>query len=60
MPTVQPESENIRKATRWLIEERKFTPGKTLSQLIDEACVKFDLSPLEAEFLQRFVKAEKL
>ena len=53
MTTIQPESESIRKATRWIMEERKYEPDKTLTQLIEEAGLKFNLSPLEEEFLGR-------
>jgi hypothetical protein len=60
MTTVQPEEEKIRRATKWLIEERKYSPEKSVAELIEEACLKFDLSPMDAEFLQRFVKDEKL
>jgi hypothetical protein len=60
MTTVQPESENLRKATKWLLETRTYEPEKPLSKLIEAACNKFDLSPLEAEFLERFVKQEKI
>jgi hypothetical protein len=60
MTTVQPEGESIRKAAQWIVETRKYEPHKALNKLIEEACMKFDLSPLEAEFLKRFVKAEGL
>lgn len=49
-----PEGEDIRNAVKWISEEQKYNPGKKrLDQLIEEACFKFDLSPLEAEFLRR-------
>ena len=60
MTTVQPDEEKIRRATKWLVEERKFSPDKPPTKLIEEACMKFDLSPKDAEFLQRFMKDEKL
>ena len=60
MTTVQPDSENIRRATKWLLEERKFSADIPISKLIEEAAVKYDLSPMETEFLQRFVKDENL
>ena len=60
MTTVQPEGENIRRATKWLVEERRYSPDIPLAKLIETACMKFDLSPMEAEFLQRFVKDENL
>ena len=60
MTTVQPDSEDIRRAVKWITEVRKHEPGRTIDQLLEEASRKFDLSPLEAEFLQRFVKDEKI
>ena len=56
MTTIQPEEEKIRKATKWLVEERKYSPDKSPAKLIEEACMKFDLSPKDAEFLQRVIK----
>ena len=51
MPTVQPEGEDLRKAVKWISEERKYDPEAKLSKLIEEACLKFDLSPMDAEYL---------
>jgi hypothetical protein len=59
MTTILPEGEDLRKATRWISEERSVYPQKTATELIEEACLKFDLSPMDAEFIQRFVR-EKL
>ena len=59
MTTIQPDSENIRKAAKWVIEERKYNPNQLLGKLIEEASNKFDLSPLETEFLERFIRDEK-
>ncbi|MDY6951165.1 MAG: hypothetical protein SWE60_06620 [Thermodesulfobacteriota bacterium] len=56
--TVQPEGEDLRKATRWISDERLGKPGASLTHLIEEACVKFNLPPKDAEFLMRFF-AEK-
>jgi len=53
--TVQPEGEEIRKAVKWVSDQRKFEPGKDLNKIIEKACIKFDLSPKEADFLRRFV-----
>ncbi len=58
MTTIQPVNENIRKAARWVIDEHNYTPDRSLAKLIEEAGNKFDLSPLETEFLERFVKEE--
>ena len=52
--TIQPEGEDVRKATRWISDERLHKPGASLTHLIQRACVKFDLTPKDAEFLMRF------
>jgi len=52
--SVQPEGEDLRKATRWISDERLNNPEASLSGLIEQASVKFDLKPKDAEFLARF------
>jgi hypothetical protein len=52
--TIQPEGEDLRKATRWVSDERLNEPGASLRYLIEQACVRFDLPPKDAEFLMRF------
>lgn len=59
MTTILPEGEDLRKATRWITEERTAHPRKTIQELVESACLKYDLSPLDAEFVERFVR-EKL
>jgi hypothetical protein len=56
MTTVQPEGEDLRKAVKWISEERQYNPQARLSKLIEEACLKFDLSPIDAEYLLGFFK----
>ena len=58
--SIQPQGEEIRKAIKWLSEERKFNPEKDINELVKEANIKFDLSPKDAEFLLRFVKEENI
>ena len=58
MTTVQPEGEDLRKAVKWISEERKYNPKAIPSKLIEEACLKFDLSPMDAEYLRNFLKKE--
>ena len=41
-----PKGENLRRAIRWLSENRPLT-----QELIDKAGQRFDLTPLEEEFL---------
>jgi len=55
MPIVL-EGEDLRKAVKWISEERLDNPNKKNSQLIEAACMKFNLSPKDAEFLARTLK----
>ncbi|MFQ5484214.1 MAG: hypothetical protein ACE5DO_02650 [Desulfobacterales bacterium] len=50
---IKSDGENLRKAVKWVLEEKKFNSEKPLQELINEACLKFDLSPMDAEFLHR-------
>jgi hypothetical protein len=52
--SILPEGEQLRKAVRWISEERQERKDANISKLISEACIKFDLSPTDAEFLMRF------
>ena len=56
--SILPEGEQLRKAVRWISEERQERKDANLAKLIDEACVKFDLSPTDSEFLIRFFAAK--
>ena len=58
MTTIQPEGENLRKAVKWISDERKFGPDKKPAKLVEEACFKFNLSPADAEYLAKFVRQE--
>ena len=50
---VQPKGEDLRKAVKWVSEERTYHPDKKVKAIIEEACVKYDLSPMDADFLIR-------
>ena len=50
---ILPEGEQLRRAINWLSEQRLDKPAASLAPLIDEACLKFDLPPNDAEFLLR-------
>ncbi|MFH1102768.1 MAG: hypothetical protein V1714_03240 [Pseudomonadota bacterium] len=52
---ILPEGEDLRKAVKWIWAEAASDPNKGLSDLIREACLKFDLSPIEAEYLLKAV-----
>ena len=53
--SIQPEGESLRQATKWISNERLADPSSDARRLIEQACLKFDLSPSEAEFLTRFL-----
>lgn len=52
--SILPEGEQLRRAVKWISDERLDNPGASLSRLIGEACLKFDLPPKDAEFLMHF------
>ena len=56
MTTVQPEGEDLRKAVKWISDERQYGTGKTLLKLVEEAGLKFNLSPLDQEYLVNFFR----
>ena len=53
MTTIMPEGDEIRKAVKWICDERGEDHGR-IKELIDKASVEFDLSPVETDFLYRF------
>jgi hypothetical protein len=53
--SILPEGEQLRRAVKWISDERLDNPGAGLSKLIGEACLKFDLPPKDAEFLAHFL-----
>ena len=56
MTTIQPEGENLRKAVRWISEEQKAGSTKSRKKLMEEACLTFNLTPMEAEYLTQSLK----
>lgn len=46
--SILPEKENLRRAVRWISEQGTFT-----LKVVEEASVRFDLSPLDEAFLLR-------
>ena len=59
MATLIPQGEDLRKAVKWISEERQSSPARKLAKLVEEASVKFDLSPADGEFLFKFFKEQK-
>jgi hypothetical protein len=50
---VVPSGDGIRSALRWLAERRQADPAAARMKLIEEAALRFDLTPLETDFLAR-------
>ncbi|WNG37835.1 hypothetical protein F0U60_32230 [Archangium minus] len=48
---IQPEGEPLRNAVRWIAARRAEQPQASLFKLINEAARRFDLTPLQEEFL---------
>jgi hypothetical protein len=48
---IAPEGEGLRRAMRWLSDRRQEDPAVPRQRLIEEAAVRFDLSPVEVQFL---------
>lgn len=53
MPTIIPHSELLRRAVAYVSDARTENPKKKLSEILDEACMRFNLSPLDGEALHR-------
>ncbi|MBU1055433.1 MAG: hypothetical protein KKC46_16665 [Proteobacteria bacterium] len=54
--SIQPEGENLRKAVKWISETLKYETGKSRAKLVEEACLKFDLTPIDTEYLSNFLQ----
>ncbi len=58
--SILPEGEDLRRAVRWMAEQHAGDPGIPASRLVREAAERFDLSPLDTEFLYRCVEKGSL
>ncbi|EMG38856.1 hypothetical protein PCS_00491 [Desulfocurvibacter africanus PCS] len=60
MPTIVPQSELHRRAVQWISEHRpEKCDAACLKKLLEEAAMRFNMSPLDAEFLQRFYAEDR-
>ncbi|RJQ74064.1 MAG: hypothetical protein C4519_17330 [Desulfobacteraceae bacterium] len=53
---IQPEGENLRRAVKWISAERQANPGTPIYQLIERACLTFNLTPADAAALEKLLK----
>jgi len=58
MSSIQPPGDSIRKAVKWISEERQAGTTTGNDQLVEQAAVQFNLSPKDVAFLTKFVKEE--
>ena len=57
MSTVMPTSELLRNAFAYIKDTRLDHPERPLASILDEAGMRFNLSPLDCEALQRLFSA---
>jgi len=54
MSIIQPKGEEIRQAVKWISTERLEAENKANPPIVQEAALKFNLSPEEEQFLVAF------
>ena len=54
MATIQPKGEKMRQAVRWISENLKEDEKRPIYRLIQDASLRFTLSPKEEDFLRSF------
>ena len=59
MATIQPKGEHLRNSVKWIASERIEDEGKTIHSLIQEAALRFNLSPKEEDYLRSFYNEER-
>lgn len=48
-----PQGEKLRRAVRWISDRRIAEPGVDIKKLVNEAGLRFDLPPLDQDYLWR-------
>ncbi len=56
MPTIMPEGERVRQAVKYISAERMEDEKKPIRQLIQQASLKYNLSPKEEQDLVNFYR----
>jgi hypothetical protein len=60
MPTMMPDGEDMRKAVKWISENLETNPDQPRMKLIEQAVFKFDLSPIDTDFLINFFRKKSI
>lgn len=58
MATIQPKGENIRRAVKWISDQREENPDRPIGRLIQEACRQFNLTPKDEVYLESFYRSD--
>ena len=56
MATIQPKGESLRQAVRWISQHLEEDPERKRSALIEEACLRFNLTPKDEVYLTSFYR----
>jgi hypothetical protein len=56
--SIQPQGENLRKAVKWISDQRQDDPDLSVNTLIDRACLTFNLTPAEAAALESLLRGD--
>ena len=54
MATIQPKGEKVKQAVKWISENLKEDEKRPIYRLIQDASLRFTLSPKEEDFLRSF------
>jgi hypothetical protein len=56
MATILPQGDALRKAITWYAQELKAHPDTPRQELVNKACIQFNLSPADAEALMTYTQ----
>jgi hypothetical protein len=56
--TVIPENEQLKRAVKWISEQLRKDENQRKAELINQATLRFDLSPKQADFLINFYSGD--
>jgi hypothetical protein len=59
MATIQPKGEKVRQAVKWISAELQEDEKGSIQKLIQQAGLRFNLSPAEEEYLVAFYREKK-
>ncbi len=59
MTTVQPKGEKMKQAVKWISSKLQEDEKKSIPKLIQEAALRFNLSPVEEESLVSFYREKE-